>query len=173
MIKLNAPLPPRARPSARVRAGARVYLSGSVLTMRDMSLARLVSRPRTLNLKGAAIFFCAPTRGAKRPNKAVSCGPTTTARMAQGMPFLLSRGARIFIGKGPIPASLVRAMSSFGAVYLAAVGGCGAYYSRFLKKVRTAAFGDLGPEAVLELEVENMPLLAAVSDGRDIFAAKS
>ncbi|MDI6756794.1 MAG: fumarate hydratase C-terminal domain-containing protein, partial [Endomicrobiia bacterium] len=90
-------------------------------------------------------------------------GPTTSGRMAFGIPFLVRRGARIFIGKGPLPTAAALAVARAGGLYLTAVGGCGAYYSRFVKSVRTVAFDELGPEAALKLELDSMPLKVALS----------
>jgi tartrate dehydratase beta subunit/fumarate hydratase class I family protein len=78
--------------------------------------------------------------------------------MADGIPFLVRRGVKIFVGKGPLPPSAMRDISRAGGVYLTAVGGCGAYYSRFVKRLAVAAFPELGSEAVLKLGVSAMPL---------------
>ena len=57
-----------------------------------------------------------------------------------------------------------------GGLYLSATGGAGALIARCVKEVRLMAFEDLGTEAVRQLIVENMPLVAAIdSRGGDLF----
>jgi fumarate hydratase subunit beta len=48
-------------------------------------------------------------------------------------------------------------MKKHKAVYLTAVGGAGALISKTIIKSEVVAYPDLGPEAVLKLEVKDFP----------------
>ena len=61
------------------------------------------------------------------------------------------------IGKGVRSAAVRDAMKKHRAVYLAAVGGAGALISKTIVKSDVVAYEDLGPEAVLRLEVKDFP----------------
>jgi fumarate hydratase subunit beta len=54
---------------------------------------------------------------------------------------------------------------------LQAFGGCGALYASTVRKVETLAFPELGPEALLLLEVEDFPVVVAIdSNGTSVFS---
>jgi fumarate hydratase subunit beta len=153
-----------------------VLISGNkVFTLRDMSAAALFkddnrkkdkTRALPVNLKGAAVYFCAPSyiAGAGNSQKSAigSCGPTTTNRMADYIPHLISEGVKIFIGKGPLPPKIINIIKKNKCLYLLAIGGCGAYYTQFITACRIAAYPGLGPEAILELTVEKIPFIVGV-----------
>jgi fumarate hydratase subunit beta len=65
------------------------------------------------------------------------------------------------IGKGERSAEVREAMQKYRAVYLATVGGAGAYLSRRVVKAEIVAYPDLGPEAVMKLEVVDFPCIVA------------
>jgi fumarate hydratase subunit beta len=48
-------------------------------------------------------------------------------------------------------------MKKYKAVYFAAVGGAGALISRTVVKSEVVAYPELGPEAILRLEVKDFP----------------
>jgi fumarate hydratase subunit beta len=74
-------------------------------------------------------------------------------------PKILAQGVLGMMGKGKRSAQVVQAIRDSGAVYLATIGGAGAFLSGCIKKCRVAAFEDLGPEALYELEVEDFPAI--------------
>ena len=49
-----------------------------------------------------------------------------------------------------------------GAVYLCAIGGCGALASQCIRKSEIVAYEDLGCESVKQLTVEDFPLIVAI-----------
>jgi len=147
--------------------------TGTVYTIRDMSLKKLrCQKKASLNFKNAVVYFCAPT-DSKKPDVPVGAfGPTTTARMENGIPFLLSAGVKAIIGKGPISDELKILLLKNRCVYLLATGGCGAYYSKFANSSKILLFPELGPEAVRAVEVKNFPLVVGIDlKGKDIFHA--
>jgi fumarate hydratase subunit beta len=75
------------------------------------------------------------------------------------------------IGKGDRSAEVKEAMRNSRAIYLVATGGAGALLAEAVKKAEVIAYPELGPEAVLRLEVENMPVIVAYdTGGGDLFA---
>lgn len=66
------------------------------------------------------------------------------------------------IGKGNRNQGVIDAMKKFGAVYLAAVGGAGAYLAKKITAVETIAYPELGPEALLKMQVADFPCIVAI-----------
>jgi fumarate hydratase subunit beta len=99
-----------------------------------------------------------------------SCGPTTSARMDPFTPQLLGKGLKVLIGKGPRSKAVHDALKKEKAVYVQAFGGCGALYAKTIVSVEPVAFEDLGPEALLRLEVRDFPAIVAIdSHGGSVF----
>lgn len=158
-----------------LRAGQEVLLSGPLYVARDQAHARIAALlsagvPPPFPLEGASIYYMGPS---PTPEGAVigSAGPTTAGRMDRFTPLLLSKGLRLMIGKGPRSAEVREAVMRYGAVYCYAYGGCGALYASRIVSSRPVAFEDLGPEAVLLLEVRDFPAVVALdSTGGSVFA---
>jgi fumarate hydratase subunit beta len=158
----------------RVHAGDTVYLSGKILTARDAAhrrLARLLDegKPLPFPLEGSIVYYSGPCPAP--PGLPIgSCGPTTSSRMDSWSPRLIALGMKVMIGKGPRSAEVKQSIQDHCGLYLCATGGAGALYARCVKSARVVAFEDLGAEAVRELEVEDMPLVAAIDcAGGDLF----
>jgi len=85
-------------------------------------------------------------------------------------PALLKAGLRGMIGKGRRSREVVEAIRERRAVYFAAIGGIAAVTSQCVRSVSLVAYEDLGPEAVLRLEIEDFPLVV-VNDaaGGDLY----
>jgi len=68
----------------------------------------------------------------------------------------------------------VQAIKKHGACYLATIGGAGAFLSACIRNCRVAAFENLGPEAMYELEVQDFPAIV-INDpqGRDYYEVVS
>jgi fumarate hydratase subunit beta len=145
-----------------LRAGDRVFLSGTIYAARDAAHKRLLSELKTgtcpIPLDGSVIYYTGPCPGViGKP--IISAGPTTSSRMDPYTPGLLEQGLRATIGKGERTADVREAQLRHGAVYLVATGGAGVLLAECIKSYTCAAYPELGPEAVLRLEVENMPLI--------------
>lgn len=175
MIKaIPLTLPASPETLARLNAGDVVSISGVVLTARDAAHKRFVEciegeTPLPVSLENAAIYYCGPTP-ARRREIIGSCGPTTSARMDDYTPAVLSSGVRVMIGKGKRSAEVVSAIKRFGGVYLVTVGGAAALAKQCVRSCRTLAYADLGCEAVYELIVENMQAAVAIdARGNSIF----
>ena len=163
--KISAPFGPETVKS--LRAGDRVLLSGKIWTGRDAAHKRLCAlldegKALPVNLENELIYFVGPCPAP--PGKVIgSAGPTTSGRMDAYSPRLID-SCRLagMIGKGSRSAAVVEAMKRGPAVYFAATGGAGALISKCIKKADVAAFGDLGPEAIFRLEIQDLPLVVAI-----------
>lgn len=147
-----------------MKAGDRVLISGSVLTSRDASSRRLsedigAGRP-PVDLKDRLVFYMGPTPPPPgRPLGAV--GPTTSARMDAYVPELIEAGVKAFMGKGRRSEQAKKAMLEGQTVYLVATGGAGALLARHVGEAKVAAYPELGPEAIYEINMDEFPAIVA------------
>lgn len=171
-VWLSLPLDRKALRALRI--GEWVNLSGTMYTARDSALARmndlfLDGKTPPVDLQGQLVYFVGPTPPA--PGEVIgAAGPTTSRRMERFLPGLLQAGVLAIMGKGPLSPGAVQELTRYGALYLSAAGGAGAYYGTKIKGASVAAYEDLGPEAVYSLRVENFPAVIAVDlQGGDLF----
>jgi len=145
-----------------LHSGDNLLLTGLMYAGRDAAHKRLIealnqSKPLPFKLKGQTIYFMGPTPA--RPGRSIgAAGPTTSSRMDSYSPCLIARGLKGMIGKGMRSQPVKDIMKKYKAVYFAAVGGAGAILSSSIKNVEVLAYEDLGPEALLLLEVEGFPV---------------
>jgi fumarate hydratase subunit beta len=112
--------------------------------------------PLPFDIKGQTLYYMGPSPAP--PGKVIgAAGPTTATRMDAYTPRLLADGLKGMIGKGVRSGEVKEAIKKYKAVYLAAVGGAGALISRTIIKAATVAYLELGPEAILRLEVKDFP----------------
>ncbi len=157
-----------------LRSGDRVLISGRLYTARDAAHRRLVDllqagKPLPIPLEGMIIYYVGPSPAP--PGRVIgAAGPTTSYRMDPYTPKLLELGLRGMLGKGKRSAEVKQALVRHKAVYLAAIGGAGALMAKAIKEARVVAYEDLGPEAIRELRVENLPAIV-VNDtmGNDLY----
>jgi fumarate hydratase subunit beta len=77
------------------------------------------------------------------------------------------------IGKGARSKEVIVDIKKYKAVYFLAYAGCGALITEYVKKVTPVAYSDLGPEAIVKLEVKDFPLIVAIDKtGRSIYDKK-
>lgn len=169
-------LPASADELAALRCGEEVLLSGVVFTARDETHRRLTEELRRhgvlpYGLAGQALFYAGPTPASPgRP--AGSVGPTTSARMDAWTPEFLRAGVTAVIGKGARSEEVRLAFAETGAVYFAAVGGSAALLGSKVTAAETVAYPELGAEALVRLEVRDLPAFVAIdAAGADLYAS--
>lgn len=171
-VKLTTPL--SLDDVRALQAGDAVALTGRLYTARDAAHLRMMEalkqgRELPFPLEGQVIYYLGPCPAP--PGEIIgSAGPTTSQRLDSMTPPILEKGLRGMIGKGPRSLEVKAAMQKWGAVYFAAIGGIGALLSQYIKAKELVAYPDLGAEAVLLLEVVDLPLIVAVdSRGNDLY----
>ena len=157
-----------------LKAGQRVFLSGTVYTARDaahLRLLRMLDNGEKLpfSLDGAVIYYAGPTP--TKPDGTIgSFGPTTSSRMDAFSPRLLDNGLKAMIGKGNRSPEVVEAIQRNKALYFCAGGGFGALISNSIISVEEIAFPELGCESIKKLVVKEFPLIVAIdSRGNSVF----
>lgn len=146
-----------------LRCGDRVRITGVLYTGRDAAHARFLplmneNKPLPFDVRGQIIYYTGPSPA--RPGMVVgSIGPTTGSRMDKYAPQLLALGLKGMMGKGSRSEAVRDALKQYKGVYFGAVGGAGAYLTRFVKRVEVIAYEDLGTEAIRRLEVEGFPAI--------------
>ncbi len=159
MGKKTLPLTEKA--ITELKAGDRILLSGVMYAARDAAHKRMIEalergEPLPFDIKGQTLYYVGPSPAP--PGRVIgSAGPTTSTRLDEYTPRLLAAGLKGIIGKGPRSVQVRDAMKKNKAVYLAAIGGTGALLSKNIVKSDVVAYADLGPEAILRLEVKDFP----------------
>lgn len=150
---------------SKLRIGTQVLLSGYLYTARDAAHQRMVrslehDKGLPFSIVGETIYYAGPSP--TPPGKVIgSIGPTTAARMDDLTPPLLAAGLKVTIGKGPRSDFLRHEFKRYWALYLATYGGAGALLAQCVKSACIICYEDLGPEAVMRLEVLHFPAIVA------------
>lgn len=162
---------------AVLKAGDSVLLTGTVYAARDAAhekLVRMMEQGEALpiDFRDQIIFYAGPTPA--RPGYPIgSVGPTTSYKMDPFTPAFLEHGLSGMIGKGPRSDAVKECARKNGAVYFAAIGGTAALMAQCVQSAEAAAFAEMGDNAVLRLQVKEMPVIVANdASGGDIFAGK-
>ncbi|MFC1477984.1 FumA C-terminus/TtdB family hydratase beta subunit [Candidatus Margulisiibacteriota bacterium] len=155
-------------------AGQKVYLSGIVYTARDAAHKKMVeaisnNAALPFDLRNAAIYYTGPAP-ANENGLPGAAGPTTSSRMDPYTTQMLKSGVSAFIGKGERSQNTCKDIIDHNAIYFTAVGGAGALLARSIKSMKLIAYPELGPEAVYQIEIENMPVYVGLDlRGNSIF----
>ncbi len=173
-MKKKITLPLTDKTIAGLKAGDNLLLTGTLYVARDAAHKRMIEQldrgePLPFDIKGQTIYYMGPTPAP--PGRVIgSAGPTTSKRMDAYTPRLIDAGLKGMIGKGIRSQEVRDAMKKHKAVYLAAIGGTGALISKSIIKSEVIAYPDLGPEAVLKIEVKDFPV-TVINDiyGTDLY----
>ena len=144
-----------------LKAGDQVLISGVVYVGRDAAHKRLVEAldrgdKLPFEVKEQTIYYMGPSP--TKPGKVIgSAGPTTSGRMDAYTPRMLEAGLKAMIGKGLRSPEVKEAIKKHQAVYLASTGGAAALIAKSITKSQVIAYEELGPEAILRLEVKDFP----------------
>ncbi|MBI5700445.1 fumarate hydratase C-terminal domain-containing protein [Candidatus Saganbacteria bacterium] len=170
-ITIKAPL--KDEEISKLKVGDRVFINGILYVARDLAHMRIIGliekkKPLPFDMKGQIIFYAGPTPG---KNSLVSTiGPTTASRMDKFHEELLAQGIKATIGKGPRNPDVKKVLEKYRAVYFIATGGVAALLGEKVISAEMVAFPELGPEAILKLEVSKFPVIVAYdSNGGDLF----
>lgn len=158
-------LPMNDETAESLRAGDTVRLSGSILVARDAAHKRLTEAMKAdeapVSVQNEVVYYAGPTPTS--PGEAIgSIGPTTSYRMDPYTPYLIEHGLRGMIGKGKRSPEVVEAMKKYKAVYFGATGGAAVLLASSVTHAEPVAYEDLGPEAILRLEIHDMPVTVII-----------
>ena len=150
-----------------LRVGDEVYLSGIVVTSRDMAhkfYYENIDNPKFRDLldkiknyvNNGAIYHCGPITDVDGKT-VISAGPTTSIREEPYEYKIIEFFKPAFIiGKGGMGDLTLDALSKYSCCYLHFVGGAGSFYAEKVKII-DRFFSEFGmPESVWVLKVEEL-----------------
>jgi fumarate hydratase subunit beta len=164
--------PIAAEDAARLRIGDVIYVSGLVVTARDLAHKRLVEYLRRgerppVDLNGGVVYHAGPVvRRAGDGWEVVSAGPTTSARMEPFEAEVIRKlGVKLVVGKGGMGRRTAKALRECGAAYAVFTGGAGVLAAAAVRRVVSVHWLDLGiADAMWVLDVESFGPLTVVID---------
>ncbi len=159
-----------------LNVGDVVYLTGTLVTCRDVAHRRLIELGRELpvNLQGGAIFHAGPIVRdlGDGQYEMVSIGPTTSMRMEKfEKDFIAQTGVKLIVGKGGMGADTQQGCIENKAVHAIFPGGCAVLAATKVQKIEGAEWMDLGmPETLWINQVTEFgPLIISIdTKGRNL-----
>lgn len=159
-----------------LQIGDVVYLTGHIVTCRDVAHRRLIEQKRELpvDLKGGAIFHAGPIVRRKEDGtfEMVSIGPTTSMRMEKfEREFIEHTGVKLIVGKGGMGPETEAGCRQFKAVHAIFPGGCAVLAATQVEEIERAEWQDLGmPETLWVNRVREFgPLIISIdTKGRNL-----
>lgn len=137
-----------------LQVGDVVYLTGRLVTCRDVAHRRLIEQGRQLpvDLEGGAIFHAGPIVRKKDDGsfEMVSIGPTTSMRMEKfEREFIEQTGVKLIVGKGGMGPQTAAGCEEHKAVHAIFPGGCAVLAATLVEEIEGAEWQDLGmPETL-------------------------
>lgn len=161
--------PIRDEDLADLNVGDVVYLTGQLVTCRDVAHRRLIELGRELpvDLKGGAIFHAGPIVKQKDDGsyEMVSIGPTTSMRMEKfEREFIKQTGVKLIVGKGGMGPETAAGCQENKAVHAIFPGGCAVLAATQVEEIEGAEWQDLGmPETLWINRVKEFgPLIISI-----------
>ena len=152
-----------------LRVGDVVYLTGHIVTCRDVAHRRLIEHKRELpvDVRGGAIFHAGPIVRKLDDGKyeMVSIGPTTSMRMEKfEKDFIEQTGVKLIVGKGGMGPLTEQGCKEFKAVHAIFPGGCAVVAATQVEEIERAEWLDLGmPETLWVNRVKEFgPLIISI-----------
>jgi L(+)-tartrate dehydratase beta subunit len=160
-----------------LNVGDIVYLTGHLVTCRDVAHRRLIELKRELpvDLNGLAIFHAGPIvrKKGEEQFEMVSIGPTTSMRMEKfERQFIEETGVKLIVGKGGMGPETVEGCQSHKAVHAVFPGGCAVLAATKVEEIERAEWQDLGmPETLWVNRVKEFgPLIISIdTKGNNLF----
>jgi L(+)-tartrate dehydratase beta subunit len=154
---------------ADLNVGDVVYLTGRIVTCRDVAHRRLIELKRELpvDLKGGAIFHAGPIVRKLDDGKfeMVAIGPTTSMRMEKfERDFIKETGVKLIVGKGGMGPETEAGCKEYKAVHAIFPGGCAVLAATQVEEIEGAEWQDLGmPETLWVNRVREFgPLIISI-----------
>lgn len=152
-----------------LNVGDVVYLTGHLVTCRDVAHRRLIEQKRELpvELQGGAIFHAGPIVRKQEDGKfeMVSIGPTTSMRMEKfEREFIKQTGVKLIVGKGGMGPETTAGCQEGKAVHAIFPGGCAVLAATKVEEIERAEWQDLGmPETLWVNRVREFgPLIISI-----------
>ena len=152
-----------------LRVGDVVYLTGHIVTCRDVAHRRLIELKRELpvDIRGGAIFHAGPIVRKLDNGKfeMVSIGPTTSMRMEKfELEFIEQTGVKLIVGKGGMGPLTEEGCKKYKAVHAIFPGGCAVLAATQVEEIERAEWQDLGmPETLWVNRVKELgPLIISI-----------
>lgn len=152
-----------------LNVGDVVYLTGRLVTCRDVAHRRLIEQKRELpvNLEGGAIFHAGPIVRKKDDGnfEMVSIGPTTSMRMEKfEREFIKQTGVKLIVGKGGMGPETAAGCQENKAVHAIFPGGCAVLAATQVEEIEGYEWPDLGmPETLWINRVKEFgPLIISI-----------
>ncbi|MBK5073362.1 L(+)-tartrate dehydratase subunit beta [Budviciaceae bacterium CWB-B4] len=151
-----------------IKVGDVIYLSGTLVTCRDVCHRRLVELKRDIpyDLRGKAIFHAGPI---VRKNgdgwQMISVGPTTSMRMeAFEKEFIEKTGVKIIVGKGGMGPNTEAGCKEHKALHVIFPAGCGVVAATQVEEIEEVHWTELGmPESLWVCRVKEFgPLVVSI-----------
>ncbi|ERK16245.1 L(+)-tartrate dehydratase beta subunit [Pantoea sp. AS-PWVM4] len=152
-----------------LKPGEVVYLTGTLVTCRDVAHRRLIELGRELpvDLRGLAIFHAGPIVVEQGDNQfqMISIGPTTSMRMEKfEKEFIERTGVKLIVGKGGMGPNTEEGCRQHKAVHAIFPGGCAVLAATCVEEIEDAQWRDLGmPETLWVCRVKEFgPLIISI-----------
>ncbi|MGG3124029.1 L(+)-tartrate dehydratase subunit beta [Priestia megaterium] len=160
-----------------IKIGDIIYLTGTLVTCRDVAHRRLIEEKISLpvDLKGNAIFHAGPIVRdlGNEEYEIVSIGPTTSMRMEKfEKEFIEETGVKLIVGKGGMGKNTEEGCKNHKALHLVFPAGNAVYAATKVEQIREVHWKDLGmPESLWVCEVNEFgPLIVSIdAEGNNIF----
>ena len=177
MSKKILTTPIKAEDLADIKIGDVIYLSGHIVTCRDVPHRRVVQEGRELplDIRGGAILHAGPIirKMGEKSFEMVSVGPTTSMRMEKfEREFIAKTGVRLIVGKGGMGEGTMSGCKEFGAIHCVFPAGCAVVAATQVEEIESADWTELGmPETLWKCRVKEFgPLIVSIdAHGNNLF----
>ncbi len=162
---------------ADIKIGDVIYLTGHIVTCRDVPHRRVVEEGRELplDIRGGAILHAGPIirKTGEKSFEMVSVGPTTSMRMEKfERKFIAKTGVRLIVGKGGMGEGTMSGCKEFGAIHCVFPAGCAVVAATQVEEIESADWTELGmPETLWKCRVKEFgPLIVSIdAHGNNLF----
>ena len=177
MSKKILTTPISAEDLLNIKIGDMIYLTGHIVTCRDVPHRRVVEEGRELplDITGGAILHAGPIirKTGEKSFEMVSVGPTTSMRMEKfEREFIAKTGVRLIVGKGGMGEGTMSGCKEFGAIHCVFPAGCAVVAATQVEEIESADWTELGmPETLWRCRVNEFgPLIVSIdAHGNNLF----